>query len=31
MEVRAALRVLGFDAPDDEVQELLEKFNQGSA
>jgi Ca2+-binding EF-hand superfamily protein len=28
-EVRVALRVLGFDAPDDEVQDLLQKFTKG--
>jgi Ca2+-binding EF-hand superfamily protein len=31
MEVRVALRVLGFDAPDEEVQDLLQKFNPGGA
>jgi centrin-2/centrin-1 len=28
-EVRVALRVLGFDASDEEVDELLKRFNQG--
>jgi Ca2+-binding EF-hand superfamily protein len=28
-EVRVALRVLGFDAPDEEVRELLQRFNAG--